>query len=117
MSKKKRKRVFKKPVRKKSNLNQKELFLKEIDVMIRKTVNNLILPLENRIDSLYTALQNVKSNVVVSNTLLETKGIFERDEFLEEFSRYERHEVGIVDGAGVMPGSPVFSLYNMEEEK
>ena len=115
MSKKKNKRGYVKPRLQSSKNSKKDQLLKEIDLMIRKTVNNLILPLESRIDALYSALQNVKSNVVVSNTLLENKGVFDREEFFEEFSKYEKQEVGIVDGAGMMPGFPIFSLFNVED--
>ena len=113
MSKKKRK-VIRKSVNKSSRFNQ-EAFLHDIEAQTRKIVQGMIVPMEQRIDSLFENIQNVKSNVVVSNSLLESKGIITRDEFFAEFQEYQKNEVGVADGSGAMSGAPVFSLYNCGE--
>lgn len=115
MSKKKKKERKKVIVHKHLNSSSKfsqEKFLSDLESQTRKTFQGMILPFEQRLDSLFEKLQNVKSNVVVSNSLLERKNIFTRDEFFAEFQNYQSNEVGSVDGSGTMDGNSVFSIYN-----
>ena len=90
------------------------LFSHAQEERISAMVHNVIFPLEQRMNVLLTKIENVKSNVVVSNTLLERKGVLEKKEFMEEYGRYETQERGVVDGDGRMDGCPIFSLYNFD---
>ena len=91
-------------------------FLSELEAQTRRIFQGMILPVEQRLDSLFENLQSVKSNVVVANTLLEKKKIFSREEYFDEFALYGQTEgVGAVDVSGQMDGNSVFSLYNCGE--
>ena len=115
MSKKRKKRVIirKQPSPKK--VFNKEALLSEMEIQTRKIFHGMILPLEQRMDALFAKIENVKSNVITSNTLLERKKIFTREQFLKEFEAYESEEVARTDGEGRMEGHPVFSIYNEGE--
>jgi len=111
MSKKKKKRRV--VIHKNQGMDfDKESFLSELDLQVRKIFQGMILPVEQRMDSIYDDLQTVKSNVVVANSLLEKKGVLTREEFFKEFEEFERTEVAKVDGSGQMKGSSVYSIYN-----
>jgi len=110
-TKKKRKIIIRKSS---SGFFNKEDFFKELDMKTRRIFQGMMFPLEQRMDQLFSLIQNVKSNVIVANTLLERKEYITKEEFLEEFILYEKHDVGVVDGEGKMDGNCVFSLYNME---
>jgi len=116
MSKKKKK--VQKLRRKNSSVGiqiDQKTFMSDLDLHIRKVFQIMVVPLEQRMDTLFERIQNVKSNVVVSNTLLEQKNIFKREEFYEEFKRIEQEDRVKIDGSGKMEGVPHFSLYNIGE--
>ena len=96
-----------------SKINE-EIFWQQIDDRIRKSFINMIQPLESRVDHMVAAIDNAKSNIIVTNTVLEKKGIVNQEEFFAEFKRYLEEEKGGVDGCGQMVGSPIMSLYNLE---
>jgi len=111
--KKKKKRVIVQTISKKDSGFDKKAFLKELEEQTRRVFYSMILPVEQRIDSLLDSFHNVKTNVVVTNTLLEKKKFFTREEFFAEFREYGKAEGGgEVDGSGQMDGNSVFSIYN-----
>jgi len=114
MSKKKKRKVAHKGVNKISRFNQEE-FLHDLEMQTRRIFQGMITPFEQRIDSLFEAIQNVKANVVVSSSLLENKKIFTREEFFAEFQEYHKTESTGVDEGGVMEGSSILSLYGCGE--
>ena len=119
MAKNKKKRKKEKPVGK--NLSgvtrfNKEVFLSELESQTRKLFYGMILPIEQRIESLFDLIQNVKSNVVVTNSLLERNKVISREDFFTEFTEYGKLESsGMVDTSGQMEGNSIFSIYNMNE--
>lgn len=113
------KKVIKRIIKQESSPRQKEInkevLLTEIDQRIRRLINASLVPFDQRITLLFERIQNVKANVIASNTLLERKGIIEEKEFYREFLLHEREEIGGVDSLGKMEGNPIFSLYNIGE--
>lgn len=86
----------------------------ELDTRIRAIVQAAILPIDQRLDQLSSLILNVKSNVIVSNSILEKKGILEKEEFAKAFEDFESSQIGFVDDGGEMIGSPIFSLYDVD---
>ena len=97
-----------------SNAQKEGMFWDKIDERIYKSFVNFIQPIESKIDHMIATIDNAKSNVIVTNTILEQKKIITRDEFFAAFEEYMEQERGGVDETGQMLGHPVFSLYNVE---
>jgi hypothetical protein len=91
----------------------KDEFLLELDRRVKRLINSSLLPIEQRLTLLFERIQNVKANVIASNTLLERNGVINKEEFYREFLVHEEMEVGGVDSLGKMNGNPVFSLYGI----
>ena len=120
MAKNKKKRKKEKPVGKIKDCRvtrfSKEVLLSELESQTRKLFYGMILPIEQRIESLFDLIQNVKSNVVVTNSLLERNKVISREDFFTEFTEYGKLESsGMVDTSGQMEGNSIFSIYNMNE--
>lgn len=86
----------------------------DLETKIKAIIQNIVIPIDQRLSVLNNKIENVKSNTIVAVTLLERKKVFSREEFLKEFNDYHQSEVAVVDGDGNMNGYPVFSIYNME---
>lgn len=112
MSKKKSTKTVKRNSPKKPAWNKR--LSPEQEAHVREIVTQILSPLEKRLSSVYSKAENTKANLIVMNTLLEKKGIVEREEFLRDFEKYQSEEVGVIDGMGKMEGNPIFSLYNTE---
>ncbi len=96
------------------NKKRKPYTSMEIDRTIRAIVNDIVLPIEQRLNLLYESLQTMKANVVTCNTVLERGGVLNREEFMKECEDYQRLERAGANDDGSMDGAPVFSLYNVE---
>ncbi len=86
----------------------------EMERMIRSIVHDIVLPIEQRLNLLFINTQNLKANVIASNTILEKTGVINREEFLKECEDYQKSEFSAASDDGIMDGVFVFSLYNME---
>jgi len=110
-----------KTIKNKKNNNKilfdNERFLGDLEPKIRNIVNSSLLQIDQRINQLHEMILNVKANLITVNTLLERKGLLEKEEFYNEFLIQEKMEVGGVDSLGRMDGKPIFSIYNNEDSK
>lgn len=112
MSKRKPSKVPKRKPPKKPAWNKR--LSPEQEAHVREIVTQILSPLEKRLSSLYSKAENIKANLVVMNTLLEKKGIIEREEFLKDFEEYQSENNTSIDSMGRMEGNPIFYLYNTE---
>jgi len=83
-------------------------------VRFRTLISASLHPFEQQLNLLAARFEEAKGNLIVLNTLLKDKGIIKEDEYLKEFEEYEKSTRGMIKD-GKMVGSPVFSLYNLED--
>lgn len=107
----KKKNKTKKNTPKKPAWNKRLSFEQESHV--KEIIMQTVTPIEKRITSMYATMVNIQSNLAVSMSILEKHGILEREEFYNEFERYQSEEIGVIDDMGRMEGGSVFSLYNI----
>jgi len=106
----KKRKVHRRPTPKKKKIAPQSTT--EIERTIRSIVHDIVLPIEQRMNLLFINIQNLKANVIASNTVLERTGVMSRKEFLKECDDYQKSEFAAANDDGSMDGLFVFSLYN-----